>query len=71
MTAFKAREPVFDANIGVGECLDKPAYNAAELLEEMHRHGVERVPRPGPTQTSTLKLALRSASVHSKYLWHV
>lgn len=41
---FRARVPVFDANIGVGHRHDQPSpfSNAAELCAEMHRHGVER-----------------------------
>ena len=41
---FQPRVPVFDANIGVGHRQDQPApfEDAAGLLEEMHRHGVER-----------------------------
>ena len=46
MTAFdfRARVPVFDANIGVGHCHDRPApfADAAGLRAEMQRHGVER-----------------------------
>ena len=41
---FRASVPVFDANIGVGHRHDRPAPfdDADGLLEEMHRHGVER-----------------------------
>ena len=41
---FRASVPVFDANVGVGHRHDRPSpfNNPDELLEEMHRHGVER-----------------------------
>lgn len=46
MTAldFRARVPVFDANIGVGHCHDQPSpfADVAGLRAEMQRHGVER-----------------------------
>lgn len=46
MTAldFRARVPVFDANIGVGHAHDRPSpvADAAGLRAEMQRHGVER-----------------------------
>ncbi len=46
MTAldFRARVPVFDANIGVGHCHDRPSpfADVAGLRAEMQRHGVER-----------------------------
>ena len=42
--SFRARVPVFDANIGVGHCHDRPSpfADAAGLRAEMQRHGVER-----------------------------
>ena len=42
--SFKAEVPVFDANVGVGHLVDAPCpfEEPDELLEEMHRHGVER-----------------------------
>ncbi|MBI2501896.1 MAG: hypothetical protein HYW07_01520 [Candidatus Latescibacteria bacterium] len=41
---FKARVPVFDANVGVGHRHDRvsPFDSPDELLEEMARHGVDR-----------------------------
>ena len=41
---FRARVPVFDANIGVGHAHDRPSpvADAAGLRAEMQRHGVER-----------------------------
>ena len=41
---FKASVPVFDANVGVGHRHNAvaPFDNAAGLLQEMQRHGVER-----------------------------
>ena len=41
---FQPRVPVFDANVGVGHRHDRPSpySDANELLEEMHRHGVDR-----------------------------
>ena len=41
---FKARVPVFDANIGVGHRHDRPSpfADATELRAEMDRHGVDR-----------------------------
>ena len=42
--SFRARVPVFDANIGVGHCHDRPSpfSDVTELRAEMQRHGVER-----------------------------
>ena len=42
--SFRARVPVFDANIGVGHRHDRPSpfANVAGLRAEMQRHGVER-----------------------------
>ena len=42
--SFRARVPVFDANIGVGHCHDRPSpfADVAGLRAEMQRHGVER-----------------------------
>ena len=42
--SFKAEVPVFDANVGVGHLVDNPCpfEEPDQLLEEMHRHGVER-----------------------------
>ena len=42
--SFRARVPVFDANIGVGHCHDRPSpfADVADLRAEMQRHGVER-----------------------------
>ena len=42
--SFKARVPVFDANIRVGDRRDEvsPSRTRADLLREMDRHGVER-----------------------------
>ena len=42
--SFRARVPVFDANIGVGHCHDRPSpfADVTELQAEMQRHGVER-----------------------------
>ncbi len=42
--SFKARVPVFDANVRVGDRRDEvaPARNRAQLLAEMDRHGVEK-----------------------------
>ena len=42
--SFRARVPVFDANIGVGHCHDRPSpfADVAGLRAEMRRHGVER-----------------------------
>ena len=41
---FTTRVPVFDSNIGVGHRHDRPSpvQNTEGLLEEMHRHGIER-----------------------------
>ena len=41
---FKARVPVFDANIGVGHRHDRPSpfADTTELRAEMDRHGVDR-----------------------------
>ena len=41
---FKARVPVIDANIGVGHRHDRPhpTPDRPTLLQEMHRHGVDR-----------------------------
>jgi predicted TIM-barrel fold metal-dependent hydrolase len=41
---FKARVPVFDANVRVGDRRDEPspARNREQLLAEMDRHGVDR-----------------------------
>lgn len=41
---FKPRVPVFDANVGVGHQFNQPAPfdDAAGLLHEMQRHGVQR-----------------------------
>ena len=41
---FRARVPVFDANIGVGHRHDRPSpfADAAGLRTAMHRHGIER-----------------------------
>ena len=41
---FRPRVPVYDANVGVGHRHDRPApfEDADGLLEEMHRHGVDR-----------------------------
>ena len=41
---FKARVPVFDANVRVGDRRDElsPCRNREQLLAEMDRHGVER-----------------------------
>ena len=42
--SFRARVPVFDANIGVGHCHDRPSpfADVTGLRAEMQRHGVER-----------------------------
>lgn len=42
--SFKARVPIFDANVRVGDRRDEasPCRNQAQLLAEMDRHGVER-----------------------------
>ena len=41
---FTTRVPVFDSNIGVGHRHDRPSpvQDTEGLLEEMHRHGIER-----------------------------
>lgn len=41
---FRARVPVFDANVGVGHRRDRPSpiESREQLLEEMDRHGVAR-----------------------------
>ena len=41
---FRARVPVFDANVGVGHRRDRasPFENPEQLLQEMERHGVAR-----------------------------